>query len=279
LRLVTVDSIEERMLEIAETKQQQDELVIQQGRYHHDLDLGIDEKRDKLLEILARRNSGQNKDEDLDTLQMERGEDERWLFEKVDRRMDTLGFRKGIDQPVIPPCLLKSSEEIGEECHQNELKLWKEAYQSLDLSYSLKLLVRKSPVVGGSDFEEEIKLKRHKLNEAVFTTMDGCLKQFGWTEKQAPVIYETKTAARNGLFMSLHEVERTLNKVLDFASTSEYLWSFKLVGALNCRVRRLLFPADFLKEASEASSEPEEEEDTEESMDEVLGFTQFLMNE
>jgi hypothetical protein len=252
----------------------------------------IEEKREKLLEILARKDGllGRTKTgDDLfeteeDRIEMERADHERWLFEKVDMRLSQLGIggrHTGIKQRVIPPCLLK----VATARTQPELKLWKEAYQGVDREYSLKLLVKEDPraITGSSDFEEEIKLKRHKLNEAVYKTMTICLDKFGWTEKQAPVIYDIKQLSKNGVFMSLHEVERSLQRVLEYANNTEYLWCFKLLGALNCKVRRLLWPPsgllllhDVEDSCSSSASEDEEEKSAKMHIDESIGFSRFL---
>jgi SNF2 family DNA or RNA helicase len=262
LRFITAGTVEDRMLQTAEHKLEQDQLIIQEGRFH-DNDENEAAKRERIREILQRsaRETGNKEITDLSTLNsyLVRNEDERILFEAVDARYVELKLDHLVHGRVFPPCLVvKNAGDAVEENH----RIWKEVYQTMDLDWSLKLLAKQHSgggAINGSDFVTDLKVKRHKLNESLYEIIRDCVAQFGWTKNEAPVLFQISKNAQSGAYQSLHEIERALDNILSVTGREEFFWVVRIIGAINMKLRRFVYPSN-TRMMIEGEEEEEEEE-------------------
>ena len=271
LRLITAGTVETKMLEAAGVKLDQDQLIIQEGRFNDAASAEDDaSRRQRLKDILAKSqqygSSQEDSYTDIPTLNnfLVRSEDDRLFFDQVDSRFNSLGLSRLCQSQVLPPCLLLKTASNVEE----ERRLWKEEYQRMDLNWSLKLLVRQHSHRSG-DFNDDLKLKRHQLNEALRTAIDKAFKKFGFDRHSAPVLYDVLKTASAGTFQSLHETERALDNILSVTATADYYWVVKLIGAINMVVRMEISKSN--KDDMPVRMEDEDDDGDETDEAEMLG--------
>jgi len=152
LRLMTVNSVEERILAAARYKLNMDEKVIQAGRFNN---RSTGSERQELLTSILRQEDDEDEeenevpDDDVINQMISRSEEESELFERMDmerrREEADLGAARKprlIEESELPEFLIKDDEEIErmeEEAKAEEVDLGRGNRQRKDVAYQEQL--------------------------------------------------------------------------------------------------------------------------------------------
>ncbi|XP_055388864.1 uncharacterized protein LOC129617843 [Condylostylus longicornis] len=162
LRLITADTVEERILTAAGIKLDKDALVIKSGMFydsHHDLE---DERRNRVKAVLSKKNQRQSAtfyEHGVVNRILARTEEELAVFSKVDKKRRLLGLGGLILQSGFPPILNRLSRNPS----QTSANEWRAAYAQ-DCPWVAK---NRDIITAEKDSPEILSTKKSLINKNV----------------------------------------------------------------------------------------------------------------
>lgn len=176
LRLMTVNSVEERILAAARYKLNMDEKVIQAGMF--DQKSTGSERQQFLQSILHQDEADEEEenevpDDEMINLMLHRSEDELELFKKMDverKERELNGKARLITESELPDWLVKEDEEVDRWNYEEDNILGRGSRQRKEVDYTDSLTEKEwlKVIDGENDFEddeEDDRDKRKKKNK------------------------------------------------------------------------------------------------------------------
>lgn len=162
LRLMTVNSVEERILAAARYKLNMDEKVIQAGMF--DQKSTGSERQQFLQSILHQDDADEEEenevpDDEMINLMISRSEDELELFKKMDieRKENDGGRARLIQEKELPDWLVKEDDEVERWNYEEDSILGRGSRQRKEVDYTDSLTEKEwlKAIDGENDFEDE----------------------------------------------------------------------------------------------------------------------------
>lgn len=169
LRLMTVNSVEERILAAARYKLNMDEKVIQAGMF--DQKSTGSERQQFLQSILHQDDADEEEenevpDDEMINLMISRSEDELELFKKmdIDRKEHDGGRSRLITEEELPDWLVKEDDEVDRWNYEEDSILGRGSRQRKEVDYTDSLTEKEwlKAIDGENDFEDEEEEDRDK---------------------------------------------------------------------------------------------------------------------
>ncbi|XP_055706640.1 ATP-dependent helicase brm isoform X2 [Phlebotomus papatasi] len=173
LRLMTVNSVEERILAAARYKLNMDEKVIQAGMFDQK---STGSERQQFLQSILHQDEAEEEEEnevpedEMINLMISRSDDELELFKKMDaeRKVEETkdGRQKGrlIDESELPDWLVKEDEEVDRWNYEEDSILGRGSRQRKEVDYTDSLTEKEwlKAIDDGIDFDDEEEEEKEK---------------------------------------------------------------------------------------------------------------------